>query len=467
MSIFDRIGFPMKNVVRRRPSVRLAVEGLENRIVPTVKVGINAATHTLTLTGDGKNEQVVILETPGTTSINIDNNGDGALDQFLDTFVFNGGIRSFEHFKFDLGGGNDRIEFRAMHNLDTLRDFQVTDTKGDNSFTFDSQGFAIGGGLNLSYQGGNGSDSITTLFDAISSSSVTLNLNQAGGNDQFSLLHRGAITNSAVTITQSGGDGADAANIFYQPASAFVHSTASVTFDGAEGNDGFNVSINSARITDGSALSYNATMGNGKDVLNYRVNSPVADIGSTGSVTLHGSLGDGDDTFTSTLGYDAGFIAAGSTVITQVDGGKGNDLFFVAPVTFFGNDLVLQGDVEYELSGGAGKDSITFATLDILGGSNHAMILGDTATFRVRIDGGDDADTITAVLNLFATDPGNTNRSTIYVKAGAGNDTVKLTGVGSPLSNPLLASIVLDGGLGSDTYSEVLLGPFPRTSLGF
>ena len=45
------------------------------------------------------------------------------------------GIRSFRHFEFNLGGGNDRIEFRVMHDIDTLRDSQVTDTRGDNSFS--------------------------------------------------------------------------------------------------------------------------------------------------------------------------------------------------------------------------------------------------------------------------------------------------------------------------------------------
>lgn len=447
---------------RRRPTLEI----LEDRAVPTVSVSLDPETLTVHLVGDGKNETVVVLETPGTTSINIDNNGDGALDAFLDTYVFMGGIRAFNHFDVNLGGGDDHFEFRAMHDLNTPRDFQVSDTKGDNSFTFDASGFAISAPWNLAYTGGKGNDNITTLFNAVNNTSVNLSMAQGAGNDEFSLLHRGPVTNSTVSINQVGGDGVDAANIFYEPSADFIHSQVNVTFDGGAGNDGFNTSINSSRITDGSTMNYLASMGAGKDVLNYRLNSHLADPGSTGSVGLHAALGDGDDRFTSTLGYDAGAVAAGSQAIFQVDGGGGDDLFFVAPVTFTGNDLALFGDVQYYLNGGSGKDSITFATLDILGGSNHALVLGDTANFVVQIDGGDGNDAINVVLDLLPTSPGLTGRALVNVFAGAGNDQVQLTGLASPFA-PDLGSVLLDGGPGTDAYVETLLSPFNRTVQNF
>src|SRR4051812_9221468 len=117
MSAFVRLCrslFPMRTPIRRAPiRRRLMLEQLEDRTVPTVTVLVNPVTSTLTLTGNAKNETVSILETAGPPSVNIDNNGDGALDQFLDSYIFMGGIRSFNHIKIDLGGGNDKIEYRA------------------------------------------------------------------------------------------------------------------------------------------------------------------------------------------------------------------------------------------------------------------------------------------------------------------------------------------------------------------
>src|SRR4029078_12957531 len=81
--------------VARRPisRPRLRFESLEDRVVLAVSVGVDPSTLTLTLRGTAKKETVVILETAGTTSVNIDNNGDGTLDQFLDSYIFMGGIR--------------------------------------------------------------------------------------------------------------------------------------------------------------------------------------------------------------------------------------------------------------------------------------------------------------------------------------------------------------------------------------
>lgn len=445
---------------------RLALLPLEDRTVPTVTVGVNPKTLTLTLTGDAINETVSILETAGTTSINIDNNGDGALDQFLDSYVFMGGIRSFRHFEFNLGDGNDIIEFRVMHNIDTLRDFQITDLQGNNTTLFDANGYTLSNQLNLQYTGGSSADSVTTLFNQLNGANVTIGLNAGNGNNEYSLLYRGAVTNSNIFINQAGGVAADAANIFYQPESHFVHSQVSVSFTGGDGNDGFNTSINSARITDASSMNYLVDMGGGTDVLNYRLNSALADKGSNGLVGLHASLGTGNDTFTSTLGYDAGLIKAGSQAIFQVDGGSGDDLFFVAPVTFFGNDLVLDGSVSYLLNAGQGNDNVTFATLDILGGTNRALILGGTSNFLVQIDGGDGNDTINLFLNFFAAFPGLSNRATVNVLAGAGDDAVSLTGIGSPTA-PNLGSVFIDGGSGTDTYAESFLIPFNRTVVNF
>lgn len=465
---FPRKSSALRHPVQRRSPVRsrLALVSLEDRTVPTVTVGVNAKTLTLTLTGDAVNEKVSILETGGTTSINIDNDGDGALDQFLDSFVFMGGIRNFRHFAFNLGGGNDIIEYRAMRNIDTLRDFQITDLQGNNTTLFDANGFTLSSQFNLQYAGGAGSDSVTTLFNQVTGANVTIGVNAGNGNNDYSLLYRGAVTNSNILVNQAGGLGVDAANIFYQPESPFTNSQVSVSFTGGEGNDGFNSSCNSARITGGSSINNLVDMGGGTDVLNYRLNSAIAEKGSTGLVGLHASLGTGNDTFTSTLGYDAGLVKGGSQAIFQVDGGTGDDLFFVAPVTFFNNDLVLEGNVSYFLNAGQGNDSVTFATFDILGGTNRALVLGGSANFLVQIDGGDGNDTINVFLNLFAASPGLTNRATVNVLAGSGDDTVSLTGIGSPTA-PNLGNVFIDGGIGTDTYLESFVIPFNRTVVNF
>jgi hypothetical protein len=300
----------------------------------------------------------------------------------------------------------------------------------------------------------------------LTGATVGIHLDEGGGNNQYSLLYRGTVTNSNILVTQFGGNGADAANIFYQPEASFIHSQAGVYFSGRGGNDGFNSSNNAARITDGAFMVNAVEMGDGIDVLNYRLNSAIADAGSTGTAALYAALGNGDDTFTSTLGYDAGLIRAGSLAVFQVDGGADNDLFFVAPVTFFDHDLVLQGDIRYYLGGGSGNDSITFATLDILGGSNRALTLGATSNFVVQIDAGEGNDKIELFLNLFATDPGLANRASIFVAGSAGNDRVNLIGVGSTTA-PNLGFVYIDGGTGINTYSETLLIPFNRTVVNF
>jgi hypothetical protein len=54
----------------------------------------------------------------------------------------------------------------------------------------------------------------------------------------------------------------------------------------------------------------------------------------------------------------------------------------------------------------------------------------------------------------------------VTVLGGAGNDTVGLTGIGSPLA-PALGDVFIDGGAGTDTYVESFVIPFNRTVVNF
>lgn len=460
------MSFSATPAVRRR--FRPQLEVLEDRAVPAINVLPDAVNGVITFRGDSKAQNIIILDVPDfTTSINIDSDGDGALDMFLDSALQFGGAE-FELFVFDLRGGNDRIEYRQLRDLDgRTRRFEVNDYFGSNSFSYDANGFGLINGteVSLEWNSGKKNDVVTVNFDAITDSNFTISTDFGNGANGLNMIMRGALTNAAVNINQNGGTGVDSFNLFIQRQALLDNSTLAVVANLDAGHDAFSVSINSEIIGNGSRMSFDVNCGSGNDVLNYRLNGAVGDA----SVELDGDLSSGHDSFTTTLGFDFYFDDSSAQVLYRVNGGSGNETMFIFPFTLLGLNASLFGQLDYQIDTGTGNDTVTYATLDIVGQTGAELEPQATGRFLLNLNMGAGND----ILNLTLHFGPNSNSADVEISVlmGSGNDRVNFSG-SDPVGMNYLPSggVRLDGGSGANLFNLLFnnpLGLVPLDTVNF
>ncbi len=436
-----------------------AYQALESRRLLAVIWVPDGVNKTFTLTGDTVGQTVIVLDTPGvTSSINIDTDGDGALDVFLDSQLFFG-IPEFDHYVFHMAGGDDRVEFRLMNNLNSgERDLKVWggDTGGMNLLV-DANGFDIQqSDFNVRMLGTKGNDFFQGEFNAIYGSDVDVDVTFREGNDQMYYLLRGPIMNSTFDSYMSGAKGVDTENVFIQRQALIDNSHLSFIADTHSGNDAISVCINSSDIRNGSTMRYVANAHGDNDALNFRLNAGVS---TDSSVSLVGNLGSGNDAFVSTLGYDNFVNDATAKASFVVNAGAGDDSLLVIPFTLQGKDAVLNGEVEYVLNGNAGNDTVNFSTQDQFGGTLANLRLGATGRYLVEINGDSGDDTINAVVDI---DAGSNANGLVYgrIRGGSGADRISFYGSDrAGVNYGTLGRFLINGNSGDDVFSLLFNDP--------
>lgn len=278
----------------------------------------------------------------------------------------------------DGGNGNDAFIYKVGDGHDTIDGGAGTSDRLNVNGNNQNQTFALTStpsGFTIEADGDSNPEITATAVEKV-------NIAVAGGHDAVTINDRGS---DNVIITGATGDfSVDGGNL---PDIRVLNTgTLDFRFNGGTGNDHIDASgLNAA----GSPQTLNVTLdgGDGNDTI----------IGSNGNDALIGDTG--DDTFIYTTGNGADIV----------DGGADNDELLV-----YGNG-----------------NANAFAVTNLDGDSTSLEVTVDGATSLVKnveditITGGGGGDTLTVAGNLGGT---GLAMSTINFDAGAGNDTLDLTG---------------------------------------
>jgi Ca2+-binding RTX toxin-like protein len=311
-----------------------------------------------------------------------------------------------------------------------------------------SDTFVAGGTqFNLSYNGGNGSDTVSFIA---SSSGVNVRLQSGtstGGAAQgatYSEIENLEGSNQNDTLQGdsasnflNGGDGDD---------SLLGTLGGNDTLDGGEGNNTANYSALGA----GNALSLDmATLSGGYFDVRIAGTSQVDKLANF--ATILGSQGADNMT-----GDANGNTLSGNAGNDTLSGGAGDDTL----VGGLGDDLLEGGAGADLLSGGSGNDTATYAssaaglTVSLSAiATNNGIAFGDTYTDIENLTGSGFNDTLSGDAGNNRIDGGNGNDS---LAGGDGSDTL-LGGVGDDTLIGGLGSDSLSGGEGNDvvTYASL------------
>lgn len=431
---------------------------LESRQLLAVNFVPDGTSKTFSLQGDATNQTVIILDVPGVTaSINIDSDGDGALDMFLDSKLFFG-IPEFDHFQLDLGGGEDRIEYRLLNHLQQgQRTIEASGSGNGLELMVDTNGFdLIDSSLRTRLRGSSGNDFYQGVFDDLTRSTLQVENYFQAGTDQYFVLLRGALTDSNIDSLMSGGDGVDTENVFIQRQCSLTRSDLNFVAYTHAGNDAVSVSIGSQHISEDSSMRYVARTGEGQDALNFRLNGGVS---HQSRVVLDGHLGSGNDSFVSTLGYDGFVNDSSGEARFGVDAGSGDDSLLVMPFTLTGNDALINGTVVYQLSGNAGNDTMTFGTQDAFGQTFANVRVGATGLYEVSLQGNGGHDLIQTTFDFDAASQAS-GRVRASVQGNGGQDRVRFWGSDpAGLDYGPNQGILFNGGSGQDEFQSLFNDP--------
>jgi hypothetical protein len=435
---------------RRARRFRPGVEMLETRLVPAVtiqKVDLDgdsdpandgaAGVDDFLIIGDSRNTVVQIEDNGTSLSVDIDFNGDGSFEISNQTSTASSGTITVE---LRLGGGNDRVEYRLIGDLDSDRRTLLADLgSGHDAFTF------VAGNRDLQNSllffdvlGGGGKDTLDLplAFDRLQDSTFFFAADLGGGNDRFN-------------PTLAGQD----VDTFWLDLHA----------DLGAGNNQAVVQVGTidAGIVTGFVADIGIVGGNSPltvDNVTVNLNGAIHG-GGNGRLTISTLLQGGNDRYTCNLQRGGFQVLDSSTVTLNVDAGTGNDTIAVNAVgsgqVVWGSLPVLGNVLALNFLGGAGKDRISvdlFAT----------NLLDMRGRFNLAIEGGAGGDQITIQLQSASGADGNYQ---ITAFAGAGNDLVTvdfdLNGAGATFSP--IGFVVLNGGAGKDTLDDTAAGP-PSTS---
>jgi hypothetical protein len=448
---------------RSRPCARPAFESLESRdllavsVIPFTDPASGAAG--LRVIENGRNDAVTITDnsTAQTTTV-----------------VANGKTQTFDHqftvFDLELVGRTDALTFdlagTASHQL---ADILVRLGKGENHFTFNPGLTAITNqsDVNLNIVGSNGNDFVNLNFGDILESRVNVAARNLGGSKgtagstaprdsiTFGTLRAG-IRNSSVDVNVVLGTGTN--NLAFNYGSDLGHlappaGTAAAATD--FGPSTFNVDITGSgraqdvanvtlfangEVNTGSTLNFATQFLAGNNTFKTVIDANQFQIDDDGGAFISGAH----------LGGAAHF---------NVRGGSGNDTISFASINQ-DHTIELSGLLDINIAAGAGKDNIN---VDLGGAGGFTdddpfELRATNRALRLRVDGGSGPDTIdvnlsNAVTATFAYD--------VALFGGSQRNTITFVGVnpgGTPTFGPS-GSVFIDGGLGQ-TEAEVF-GNFP------
>jgi hypothetical protein len=319
-----------KNSTRSAHRFLPTLEALETRWCPSA-VGISQNGSTLVIQGDSANDTVKISD-----------NGQGAISASISlasgTKTVNAtGITTI---KINSGNGSDSISYALTNPLAQQEQLTLNMGKGNSQINLDFSAGLQYGQLAVNFDGGEGSDQLTTTFGALTGSRLNLNecLGQSGATSHVNFA--GALNNSLAVVVVNGGAAsnqvfaqlgdASSSNLqfmvnFGKKADSFdLEETgnlqnAVVHFDLDGGAGGANILLNAKNVNldTTSRLNLDSWSGSGKD--NVKVNYSGQ---MNGELWLDLEGGKGKDTMTAVL-----TLAQGSTgrLNGTLHGGKGDD----------------------------------------------------------------------------------------------------------------------------------------------
>jgi hypothetical protein len=451
----------------RRPArlhARPSLEILERRDVPSVAVvpftDPTSGAAALRIVENGSNDTVTLTEDPTAQTTTVVANGK------TQTFA-----QEFTVFDLELVGAKDSLTFDLANPVShQLADILVRLGKGENHFTFNPGLTAITNqsDVNLNLVGSNGNDFVNLSFGNILESRVNVAASNLGGSHgkTSSTAPRDAITfgtlragirNSSVDVNVGLGTGTN--NLVFNYGSDLGHLAPPAGVAASPGDFGpstFNVDITGSRrsqdvanvtlfangeINTGSTLNFTTQFIAGNNLFNAVIDAANIQIDDDGGEFISGAHSGGAAHF-------------------NVVGGSGNDSISFATINQT-HTIELSGLLDINITAGAGKDNINVD----FGGSGGFTdddpfeLRATNREFRLRINGGSGADTIAVNLSNAAT---ATFVYDIAILGGSVHNDITFVGVnpgGQPSFGPS-GAVFIDGGFGTASDVDVF-GNFP------
>jgi hypothetical protein len=287
----------------------LGLENLEDRCCPTT---LSLQGHTLLIKGDSHND-VIAVSDAGNGNVSASITSQGAAKALKAN-----GVQIIE---IQTGTGNDRVDYKLTGPMTTSRDLVVDLGSG---FDQASLNFAKGVSapkLNVTINGGKGSDEVDVVFGAIKGTDLNFNANLGAGNDHlFAAL--GDVSGAArVTLNVNNGAGFDGTLVEMQGRIGAAAQVA-VNVHGGSASDTLHVDYDGQ--LDGK-LDIHVTGGPGDDLVASDVNLAA---GSKGDLKDHVDGGAGDDLLVLRVKGAKGKM---HSISTKVDGGGGDNVCLHTP----------------------------------------------------------------------------------------------------------------------------------------
>jgi hypothetical protein len=418
-------------------------ELLETRLAPAVTFATFKSNPTL-----GAADSLLIKGTPGHDSIVLTDDGATvaitANGKPLDVSSLSNPVI----IRFNLGKGNDRLEYLVPSTTTLVRKIEYTGGPGRNSFLFDSAstsgtGVSLDSGsfVGIAYNGVQGRvQDFRTVFGDVTAAVLSMHHVFGAGNDRgVRVEFKGDVGgDSSVTglIELGGGTttGAKLANDL-------------TLLVGDSGDE-----VIGAGDSAGSSLAFDVIGGARADSFAFRTGfGTLGTLGGAATrIAVNANLAGGiDDGF---FANDAApTLLTSSSLAFTVHGGGGNDNLAAFTGTL-GSTLTLadQARLEIALFGDGGADfmEVNYGLVSAMAGD---LRLGAGAMFRLLMDGGAGADLVAAqLINTDTTDP--TAIFDVQLLGSAGNDMMGLNINDNGVSPAFLGGLaLLDGGLGVNT----------------
>ncbi len=409
-----------------------SIEPLENRIAPAgvVTAVYDAATFTLTLTGDGVDNEVNVFQT-GANTYRVDGVATGInATTFLD-------IGKLSSLTIDGGAGGDTF---TLNNLRTLTALTYSGGTGDDSL--DADNLTVKGAVTL--HGNAGDDTVT--FDGLStliSGDVTID-SAAAATDRIDVQFDAQKTVLGGSILFTGGGGHDFLESFGEGPLSIAKG---VNFNAGAGNGTVDLSnddlLTIGKLPTGESILF--TGGSGDDEVNFG----GVNVTLSGGINMTGAALTDQIQFSNNPGtVKIGKLATGQSIL--FDGGADGDSISTSALS-----LSMAGAIDF--IGGTGTNSISLVA------ANGIAKIGKLATGQsIRFVGGtgdDSIDTDSASLSLaggidFTGDAGANDISlsgasgkTSIGKLATGQS-IKMTGLGGADAIATgVASLTLAGGI--------------------
>jgi len=299
----------LRNRSRPQPRARFVpqLEALEDRNCPSF-IGVRG--NTLLIMGD-----------PTADTVSITDNGNGTITGTIDGQSATG--TTINHVVVHTRGGDDTLTYTLTSPLTSPLHLQIDMGSGNDSATLDFSPGVMDTRLKVDFTGGNGNDTLTTMFGAVTNSKVNFRSNLGKGDDTFDNTLLGNIVgDSAVRFLVQGGKGADTLGFHAANTNIDAGAKLDVNLFGGKGNDTINVDYQG--VLNGK-LRLNADGGPGDDTITANL---TLNAGSTGELRGHMRGGPGNDTLTFNVIDNSGGMA---DVDAFVSGGPGMDTITNTP----------------------------------------------------------------------------------------------------------------------------------------